>query len=374
MHLQRKLYSAHWLCVVLFCLIGGVGILLLYSTSASTNGIPNTHISHLQKLILACLTLIITALIDLKFFYRYAYVFYWMGILSLLYLLRLEDVEVKRWIDFGVLKIQPSEFMKIALILVLARFFDSRCLPHIHKMPFHETSLLVTLIALPVILVMMQPNLGTASMILFSAIAVCFLAGVEIRRFLYASLFFILSIPFLWMGILHDYQKDRILGLNEQYNSIQSQIAIGGGGWSGTGWQQGTQTQFGFLPEKNTDFIFAVLGEEFGFIGCSLLLFLYVLLILWGWVVTNRARQARQYFTFLLASSLTVLIFLYVFTNIAMVIGLLPVVGLPLPLVSYGGSSGLSFGLLCGLLLNIALSKSSYKDRKGRPIGPVLWQ
>lgn len=356
---KHKLHSFHLLSVLLFFLIGTIGVTLLYSTSISVNSIPNAHISHLQKLFLALSLLLTTALIDLKFFYRYAYVFYWLGIATLVYLLLFsDDSGVKRWINFGFLTIQPSEFMKIAVILVIARFFQTRCLSHIYTLPFNDTSMLVVLIFLPFALVMAQPNLGTASMILASSLVVCFLAGMKIRRFVYLSILFFLSLPFLWEYVLYDHQKSRILEFNTHYNIVNSKTSIGAGGGLGNGWQQGTQNQLGFLPEKDTDFIFAVLAEDFGFLGCSLLIFLYVLLITWGWIVTC---HTKQHFSSLLASGLTILLSLYVLVNMGMVLGLLPIVGLPLPLVSHGGSSIFSFGLLFGLLLNIALTKPSHQ-------------
>lgn len=246
----------------------------------------------------------------------------------------------QRWLDLGIIRFQPSEIAKIAVPLMVARFINRDVCPPSLK----NTGIALILIALPTLLVAAQPDLGTAILIAASGIFVLFLSGMSWRLIGIALLLLAAFIPILWFFLMHDYQRDRVMmllnpesdPLGAGYHIIQSKIAIGSGGLRGKGWLHGTQSQLEFLPERHTDFIFAVLAEELGLIGVLGLLALYLLLIIRGLVIAARAQTT---FGRVMAGGLMLILFVYVFVNIGMVSGILPVVGVPLPLVSYGGSA-----------------------------------
>lgn len=267
----------------------------------------------------------------------------------------------QRWINFGFFVLQPSEHMKVALALALAHYF--------HNLSYEEIGNPLRLFApaimvmIPVALILVQPNLGTATLTATFSAVVFFLAGV--RWWIFASMS--VGIPFAAMAAwhhLHAYQKARLTTFLEPekdplgagYNIIQSKIALGSGGLFGKGFGMGTQSQLNFLPEKHTDFIFVVLAEEMGLIGASLLLALFFILIAYGYVISL---HSRHQFGRLLGLGLTTTMFLYLLTNVAMVTGLIPIVGIPLPLISYGGSVMLAFYIACGLLMSIAIHKDA---------------
>ncbi len=260
----------------------------------------------------------------------------------------------QRWLNFGLFRFQPSEIMKLAVPMMVAWYFSERRLPPTLK----SLIIAVLIIALPTALILIQPDLGTSILIASSGAFVIFLAGIRWRLLL--GLFFVAlsSAPIYWFLFMPDYQKRRVFTfldperdpLGDGYHIIQSQIAIGSGGLRGKGWLEGTQSQLEFLPERHTDFIFSVLGEEFGFYGALLLISIYLWIIGRGFFI---AIKAQETYTRLLAGAITLTFFVYVFVNIGMVTGILPVVGLPLPLVSYGGTSMVtlmaSFGILMGI-------------------------
>ncbi|HBP96931.1 MAG TPA: rod shape-determining protein RodA, partial [Pantoea agglomerans] len=244
----------------------------------------------------------------------------------------------QRWLDLGFVRFQPSEIAKIAVPLMVARFINRDVCPPTLK----NTGIALILIFLPTLLVAAQPDLGTSILIAASGLFVLFLSGMSWKLIGVAVLLVAAFIPILWFFLMHDYQRDRVMMLLDPetdplgagYHIIQSKIAIGSGGLRGKGWLQGTQSQLEFLPERHTDFIFAVLAEELGLVGVLLLLALYLLLIMRGLVVAARAQTT---FGRVMAGGLMLILFVYVFVNIGMVSGILPVVGVPLPLVSYGG-------------------------------------
>lgn len=266
----------------------------------------------------------------------------------------------QRWIDFGIIRFQPSELMKIAMPMMIAWFLSEVALPP------SKTKLLVSavIIAIPTALIIKQPDLGTALLIATTGIIVLLLAGISWRLVSGLLLLASASAPVLWY-LLHDYQRQRILTflnpendpLGSGYHIIQSKIAIGSGGPYGKGWLNGTQSHLEFLPERSTDFIFAVFGEEFGFIGIMLLLAVYVFIIVRGLYI---ATQAQDTFSRLLCGGLIITFFVYIFVNIGMVTGLLPVVGLPLPLLSYGGSSVVTLMASFGILMSIHTHRKLY--------------
>jgi len=259
----------------------------------------------------------------------------------------------RRWLNLGVANIQPSELMKIAVPLMMAWYFEK----HEATLTWRNHLIAALLLVMPLALIVRQPDLGTSILIAASGFFVLFLAGLSWRVIIGLLVAAAASAPFLWHA-LHDYQRQRILmlfdpsqdALGKGYHTIQGMIAVGSGGLMGKGYMQGTQTHLDFLPERTTDFIFAVWSEEFGFIGNLLLLGLYVFVIGRGFVITA---NASTYFTRLMAGSITLTFFIYTFVNIGMVTGILPVVGVPLPLVSYGGTSLLTLMLGFGVLMSI---------------------
>lgn len=263
----------------------------------------------------------------------------------------------QRWLDLGFMRIQPSEIMRIAMPMMVASYLTSQ-----EGKPTAKTFMAGGLIlVLPVCLIMMQPDLGTSLLIFASGFYVLFLAGLSLRFLLGSGLTLLVLSPVFW-SMLHDYQRRRIETLLDPtqdplgagYHTIQSMIAIGSGGDAGKGWLNGTQTQLEFLPERTTDFIFAVFAEEFGLLGNLLLLLTYLLIIARGMVIASNASSA---FSRLLAGSITLTFFTYAFVNIGMVSGILPVVGVPLPLLSYGGTSMVTLCLSFGILMSIQSDK-----------------
>lgn len=286
---------------------------------------------------------------------EWAPIFFVVGIVFLLAVLFFGESSkgAQRWINIGI-RFQPSEIMKLAVPIMVASYFADKALPPSLK---HLLVSLV-LVLLPTSLIMLQPDLGTSLLIAASGIFVIFFAGIRWRYILGATLAGVVMAPIMWYFVMHDYQKGRVLTflnpesdpLGSGYHIIQSQIAIGSGGIYGKGWLNGTQSQLEFLPERHTDFIFAVLGEEFGLVGIVALLALYLFVIWRGLYISL---QGQDTFSRLLGAALTSTFFVYLFVNIGMVSGLLPVVGLPLPLISYGGTSIVTLMASFGILMSI---------------------
>jgi rod shape determining protein RodA len=259
----------------------------------------------------------------------------------------------RRWLNVGVTRIQPSELMKIALPLMLAWYFDR----HEAGLKLRDYAVAALLIALPVALIVKEPDLGTALLVAATGFYVIFLAGLSWKILIGLTVAGAAALPLIW-PLLHDYQQERLRilldpardPLGAGYHIIQASIALGSGGVLGKGWLNGTQTHLDFLPERHTDFIFAVFGEEFGLIGNLILLVLYLLLIGRGFVITA---NASSLFTRLLAGAITLMFFTYVVVNMGMVSGILPVVGVPLPLISYGGTALVTLFLGLGILMSV---------------------
>jgi rod shape determining protein RodA len=262
----------------------------------------------------------------------------------------------QRWLDLGFIQLQPSEFMKIAVVMVLARYYHF--LPRGYETRLNALLPALALIALPAALVMLQPDLGTALSITFGGVMVMFLAGVRLWLFVGAGVAALGAMPLVW-SLLHDYQRKRVLIFLDPstdprgagYHITQSKIAIGSGGFSGKGYLAGTQSHLDYLPELQTDFIFATMAEEWGFLGGLFIIILYGTVLAWGISV---ALKARGQFQRLLAMGLTMTLFFYLAINMMMVMGLAPVVGIPLPLISYGGSAMMTVLVLLGLIMGIA--------------------
>jgi rod shape determining protein RodA len=290
---------------------------------------------------------------------RFAAPLYVLGVLLLIGVALFGDVVngARRWLDLGVTRIQPSELMKIALPLALAWYFDR----YEATLRLYNYAVGAVMLLLPVALIARQPDLGTAVLITASGFFVLFLAGLSWRIIVGLAAAAAAALPFVW-SVLHDYQRQRILMLLDPtqdplgtgYHTIQSTIAVGSGGWFGKGWMHGTQTHLDFIPERTTDFIFAVYAEEFGLFGSLMLIALLLLVIGRGIMITA---NAPTLFTRLLAGAITLTFFTYAFVNMGMVSGILPVVGVPLPLVSYGGTSLVSICLGFGILMSISSHK-----------------
>jgi rod shape determining protein RodA len=261
----------------------------------------------------------------------------------------------QRWLDLGIIRLQPSELMKVAIVLTMARFYA--LLPASQTRTFTAIWPAAVLIGLPAALVMLQPDLGTALMITFGGLVITFLAGLPLRLYIGAGLALAAAAPIAF-GMMHEYQRNRVLifldpesdPLGKGYHISQSKIAIGSGGWFGKGFLQGTQSRLDYLPERQTDFVFATMAEEWGLLGGLFLIFAFFLMIRWAMQV---ALDARTKFARLTAAGLASTIFFYVAINLMMVMGLAPVVGIPLPLVSYGGSAVMTVMICLGILMAI---------------------
>ncbi len=359
MPLEEKLAVLPWGFVALVACLSFFGVLLLYSAGGAQW--QPWAATQLTRVIPGLFLMIAVALTDIRFFYRWSWVIYAVLLASLVGVEVMGHIGMgaKRWLNFGYFVLQPSEHMKVALALVLARYFHELSYDQIGN-PLRLIPP-VLMVIVPAVLILLQPNLGTAMMTLLFSAAVFFLAGVRWWKFAIIGLIAPIGAYFAW-GHLHDYQKKRLTTFLDPsadpqgagYNIIQSKIALGSGGLFGKGFAMGTQSQLNFLPEKHTDFIFVVLAEEFGLVGACILLGLFFLLIFYGYAISL---TARSQFARLLGLGLTTTLFLYIITNVSMVMGLIPVVGIPLPLISYGGSVMLAFYIACGLILSIAIHK-----------------
>ncbi len=365
--LSVKLLNVNWLLVALVTTIAVIGFAMLYSAG---NGSWHPWASRqVVRYVVALLVMLAVAMVDIRLWLRVAYGFYavTMALLVVVEIRGAIGMGAQRWIDLGVIQIQPSEFMKIALVMVLARYFNGLPTEDIRN----PLKLIVPalMVLLPAAMVLKQPDLGTATMLVLGGAAMFFLAGVRVWKFGVVFAAAAAVVPFAWHH-LRDYQKDRILTflnpesdpLGAGYHSLQAKIAIGSGGVFGKGYLSGTQAHLSFLPERQTDFIFTILGEEFGLVGGLALLALYAMVFAYGYAIAFRS---RSHFGRLLAFGITTNLFLYVFINIAMVIGLLPVVGVPLPLVSYGGTSMLTVMFGFGLLMSVYVHRDVRIGRYG---------
>lgn len=367
MSLGEKLWQINWTLIFLTIAIASAGFAMLYSAA---NGSMDPWASRQMVRFCIGLALMITlALIDVRFWYRHAYLLYAVGVALLIAveLIGSTGMGAQRWIDLKFIQLQPSEIMKAALVLALARYFHGIALEEIGRPTLLIVPLLLML--LPAGLVLKQPDLGTAGILLMVGTAVLFASGVRLWKFATVGAIGLAAVPIAWQ-FLHAYQKQRILTflnpetdpLGAGYHILQSKIALGSGGLFGKGFMLGTQSHLNFLPEKQTDFIFTMAAEEFGMVGGLVLLSLYAFLLAYGMAI---ALRARNQFGRLLAVGLTGNLFLYVFINIAMVMGLIPVVGVPLPLISYGGTAMLTVMGGLGLLMSVYIHRDIRIPRRG---------
>ncbi len=339
--------------LVTVLLLAGLGLVVLYSAGGQDPGLLQRQAVRLAAGLVMLLVLAQVPPYLLRMWTPWIFL---IGMLLLLAVLGLGVMGkgAQRWLSLGPVRFQPSEMMKIAVPMMIAWYLAEQPLP---PRPGRLLAA-VLMIAVPAVLIARQPDLGTALLIAASGFFVLYLAGLSLRLMVAGALAAIPAGWALWTFGMHDYQRRRVLTfldperdpLGAGYHIIQSKIALGSGGVYGKGWLNGTQSHLEFLPERSTDFIFAVYAEEFGLLGALLLLALYIALILRGLYITN---QAQDTFTRLLAGSLTLTFFVYVFVNTGMVSGLLPVVGVPLPLVSYGGTSMVTLMAGFGILMSI---------------------
>lgn len=362
-----KLQSINYPLLGLIITLFFVGLAALYSIS---NGDFNSWpLKHSQRFLLGLIIFFIVVFFDLRLIFGYAYVIFFLSIISLAIIpfFGIESNGATRWINIAGISLQPSEFVKYTLILALAKYFHSIN----NDSSFIKTLIIPLIITIvPVFLVITQPDLGTALIILLGGISLFWISGLNYKYFIVGVFSILCSLPVLWQ-YLKDYQKERVLTffnperdpLGNGYHIMQSKIALGSGGIFGKGYMEGTQSHLNFLPEMQTDFIFTMLGEEFGFIGTLILLFIYAALIM---ISIRLALKSRSLFSKYLSLGVCNVFFIYVFVNIGMVTGLLPVVGVPLPFISYGGSSMLAvmfgFGLLMNCYINrdIIIEKTNY--------------
>jgi rod shape determining protein RodA len=361
----ERIWRINWGLVLVLTAIAAVGVLSLYS--AAGGRFEPWAARHGIRFAGALGLMLIVALIHPKVWLGLAWPIY---IIAMLMLVAVDVVGkigmgAQRWLVLGPLQIQPSEIVKVAVILVLARYYHG--LRPNQAGQFLYTLPPLAIILAPVALVMVQPDLGTALMVLMGGGIMLFVAGVRVWMFLMAAIGAVACLPVAW-SFMHDYQKKRVLTfldperdpLGAGYHITQSKIAIGSGGLFGKGFLKGTQSSLNFLPEKQTDFIFTTYVEEWGMIGALVLLALFALILVWGYSI---ALRSQHHFGRLVAMGVTAMMFLYVFINTAMVMGLLPVVGVPLPLVSNGGTAMVSVMFACGLLVGVNVYRDAQLPR-----------
>jgi rod shape determining protein RodA len=368
--LGEKLLQLNWSLVLLVTAVASIGFAMLYSAAhGSTEPWMNAQI---KRFALGLVGMLVLGLIDLRYYMRFAYAFYAVAFVLLVYVEFLGEIGMgaQRWINLGFMQLQPSEMMKVALVLSLARYFHGVDWEAVGK-PW--VLIPPTLLAVaPAGLVMKQPDLGTAVTLMIVGGAMFFAAGVRWWKFAIIIAAGVVGAYFAWnSGLLHDYQKARILTFLDPesdvrgagYHIIQSKIALGSGGVWGKGFLQGTQSHLDFLPERQTDFIFTMFAEEWGLVGGVVLLSLYSMLVLYGVVI---ALRCRSQFSKMMAFGLSFNLFTYFFINTAMVMGLIPVVGVPLPLISYGGTAMMTVLAGFGLMMSAYVHRDAKIGRTGR--------
>jgi rod shape determining protein RodA len=355
-----KLGEVNWGLLLLICMVAIAGIAMLYSVaSASFHPWAIRQIGHFT---LGLIVLLAASLIDVRMWMSMAYPAYGVALLLLVAVDVVGHVGLgaQRWISIGPLDLQPSELMKIALILALARFLHGKSIEEVSK-PI-PLAIGLAMIGIPAIFVVLQPNLGTTMIIVADGCSLLFLAGLSWWWIAPTLGAIAAAVPLAWRFVLHDYQKARVEtfldpesdALGKGWNITQAKIAIGSGGVAGKGFTQGTQSRLNFLPEKQTDFIWTSFCEEFGFVGALALLVLFAVIIFYG---IQTAMSARSQFGRLVAMGVTLNFFFYIMINGLMVMGLIPVVGIPMPLLSYGGSAMLTVMLGFGLLMSVHIHR-----------------
>jgi len=364
----EKLLEINWGLVLLISVIACIGFAMLYSIAGSSF-MPWSG-PQIARFCVGLLLLIAAALVDVRRWMQLAYPLYAVAFVLILVTIAVGHSHVngaQRWIMLGPLQLQPSELMKISLILALARYLHGSSVEDISKP--HRLAIPLLMIGVPAALVLMEPNLGTAMILVADGCSLLFLAGLSWWWIIPAISGVIGAVPVAW-HFLHDYQKRRVMtflnpstdSLGAGWNISQAEIALGSGGLAGKGFEHGSQSRLDFLPEKETDFIFTTLGEEFGFMGTIGLLILFSIVIGYG---IRIAMQSRSQFGRLLSMGITLNFFFYIMINAAMVMGLIPVVGIPMPLLSYGGTAMLTVMFGFGLLMSVHVHRQVEIPRSG---------
>jgi rod shape determining protein RodA len=360
---RRLLTNIDWMLVGFVIMVCLLGILNIYSATTPYKivGAPY-YVKQFNWMLVGMFVVMLICSIDYHILEDFSYWFYGFLVILLLAVLLVgrRSMGATRWLNLGLFNIQPSELMKIVIIITFARYFSNS--QTVNGLRIRDVLFPCVILALPVLLIMKQPDLGTAVLIILIALSMTVYVGL---RWSTVVTFVIVMIPTAWIGwakFLRPYQKDRILDfinpersrLGSGYHIIQSKIAVGSGGVFGKGFIKGTQSQLRFLPEQHTDFAFSVFAEEWGFIGCLVLIILYLSLVLWG---LNIARRCNDRFGALLAVGVTAMLFWHIVINMGMVIGMFPVVGVPLPFFSYGGTSMITSMVGIGILQNISIRR-----------------
>ena len=362
----QRIWQLNWGLMLLILVTAFVGLATLYSISG---GSTETWVSRqLVRFGVGFFVMLVVALVNIRFWLRSAFLIYGVALVLLIAveLVGVVGMGAQRWVDLGPFQLQPSEVMKIALVLALARYFHGIAHEEVAQMRWLVVP--SAMVIVPVALVLRQPDLGTAVLLLIGAVSLFFLAGVRLWIFGAGILAALATVPFAW-HYLHEYQRERILTflnperdpLGAGYHILQSKIALGSGGMFGKGFQQGTQSHLNFLPEMQTDFIFTSLAEEFGLMGALGLLALYVCMLAYAVAI---ALRSRSQFGRLLGMGIAATFFVYFFINIAMVTGLVPVVGVPLPLVSYGGTAMVTILVGFGLVMSVYIHRDVRLPRR----------
>ncbi|OPY09778.1 MAG: Rod shape-determining protein RodA [Syntrophus sp. PtaB.Bin001] len=360
---RRLILNFDWTLLTFVLIICAIGVLNIYSAGYSFSSIKANpfYIKQLQWISVGFLCMSIAFCIDYRLICRYAYILHGMAVISLVivFFYGYATHGSQRWITLGSFSFQPSELVKLTLILILAKYFDE----HKNDQGYHLKELLLPLLFLfiPFILILKQPDLGTGLILLIVSASIFLFAGIRLKSLAYLISIIVLMMPVGWY-FMKEYQRERVLTflnperdpLGAGYHIIQSMIAVGSGGIFGKGFLKGTQTQLQFLPEQQTDFVFSVFAEEWGFLGGGALIMLFMLLILWSLKISL---HSRDFLGTLVAFGLAALLFWEVFINIGMVLGIMPVVGIPLPFFSYGGSAIVSLLTCIGLLLNVSMRR-----------------
>ncbi|MCU0531941.1 MAG: rod shape-determining protein RodA [Syntrophales bacterium] len=356
---RRLIFNFDWTLMTLITVIVGMGVLNLYSAGYGISGEP--YFKQMRWVLLGMGVMALAFAFDYRWIARYAYAIHALAVVLLIAVFAVGSVTKgsQRWINLGGFTMQPSELVKITLIFALAKYFNDHRMES--KVGIRELVVPFLIVLVPFVLVLKQPDLGTALMLMILFGSMVLFIGIRWRTLLGLASLVLLVIPLGW-NFLAEYQKERVLTfidperdpLGSGYHIIQSIIAVGSGGILGKGFMKGTQSQLKFLPEQQTDFVFSVFAEEWGFLGALLVLVLFLALILWGLKI---AQHSRDYLGTLVAFGVTMLIFWGVFINVAMVLGILPVVGIPLPFFSYGGSSMVKMMAAMGFLMNVSMRR-----------------
>lgn len=364
---RRLLLNFDWILCILILALCAFGIMAIHSATLDSPRMAHFQYRQMYWIFLGLLLALATTLIDYRTLARWGYFFHGVVIIFLVLVLLFgvggPGSPVERWLKIGPIFFQPSEFAKYSLVMVLAHYFrEGR---RIGNIGLFELFIPLTFVVVPFLLIAKQPDLGTAMLVLFTFIPIIFMIGLKVRTMLFFVIIAAFALPMTWNILLKPYQKDRVLTfmdpdrdpLGTGYHVIQSKIAVGSGGMFGKGFEQGTQGKLNFLPAHHTDFIFSVYSEEWGFIGSSVLLLLFLFMILWS--LTN-VLKVKDRTSAILTVGIVSIFTAQILVNIGMVLGLMPVVGVPLPFVSYGGSAMLSNMFGVGLLLNMRMRRYQF--------------